>query len=107
MLCVVGFGKSDLLGVVNKHIEVSVERHWSQVPDEVRTSRAMFDLRARKLCITTRSELGAVNPKGSMVRWYWARLRRPSRLVQTPLEAKRFCLVVTSLRSSLKSRHYK
>jgi hypothetical protein len=28
-----------------------------------------------------------------MVRWYWACLRRPSSLVQTPLEAKRFCLV--------------
>jgi hypothetical protein len=24
----------------------------------------------QQLCITTRSELGAVNPKGSMVRWY-------------------------------------
>ena len=33
-----------------EHTEVSVERHWSQVPDEVGTSRAMFDLSARKLC---------------------------------------------------------
>jgi hypothetical protein len=46
---------------------VSVERHWSQVPDEVRTSMAMFDLIARKLCIITRSELGAVTPR---VPWF-------------------------------------
>jgi hypothetical protein len=30
-----------------------------------------------------------------MIRWYWACLRRPLRLVQIPIEAKRFCLVVT------------
>src|SRR5687768_12208176 len=36
-----------------------------------------------------------------MVQWYWACLRRPSRLVQILLEAKRFCLVVTWLSSIL------
>ena len=30
-------------------------------------SRAMFDLRARKLCITTMSELGAITPR---VPWF-------------------------------------
>jgi hypothetical protein len=46
--------------------------------------------------------------KSPMVRWCWACLRRPSRLIRTPLEARRFCLVVKFSSDGIlyNARHY-